>query len=43
MQQLPALVATMRAHLEPWVPELITLVLAHWHGPLMLQVENSWH
>ena len=27
-----------RAHLQPWLPELISVVLQHWHGPLLLQV-----
>ena len=38
MQQLPALVAAMRAHLVPWVPHLVLLVLSAWNGPLLLPV-----
>ena len=38
MQQLPALVSAMHAHLQPWVPQLLELVRMHWHSPLLLQV-----
>ena len=38
MQQLPALVSAMHAHLHPWVPQMLELVRMHWHGPLLLQV-----
>merc|ERR1711965_773715 len=38
MQQLPALVSAMHAHMQPWVPQLLELVRMHWHGPLLLQM-----
>ena len=41
MQQLPALVAAMRAHLVPWVPHLVLLVLSAWNGPLLLPSSPS--
>ena len=41
MQQLPALVSAMHAHLQPWVPQLVQVVLLHWHGALLLQVPHG--
>ena len=38
IQQLPALVSAMHAHLAPWVPQLMQLVMMHWHSSLLLQV-----
>ena len=38
LQQLPALVSSMRCHLQPWLPQLVQIILMHWQGPLLLQV-----
>ena len=42
MQQFPAMVSAMHAHLQPWMPQLVQVVLMHWHGSLLLQVPGLY-
>ena len=35
---MPEMVKAMHAHLAPWVPQLMQLVMMHWHSSLLLQV-----
>ena len=40
---MPEMVKAMHAHLAPWVPQLMQLVMMHWHSSLLLQANPHPH